>query len=250
MYAFFCSYLLVFFFTLSLHKGNLLLTGCSKDEQFFSESAEYTIQKFVARSNPWGLLIIFTFRGDEASGWSMVAFKLSEADVIMEDEQTQRVFERLCFTVEIWVLFLLAPEEYVWFEPNHKWRICRWAEFLPPCSIETFRLMDMFAEENDSWFELSHWILFLDVFQIQFSVGRPSGFHVGVQKHSEAIDWWYWHAWYLPCGLNYRRWVLTLAEFAFGMPNTMTLQRCSTEKTHFRFVGPWITWMWGWEVMN
>lgn len=47
----------------------------------------------------------------------------------------------------------------VFVELGDKLRICQWADFLPPCSIETFRLMDMFAEETESWFELLRWIL-------------------------------------------------------------------------------------------
>ena len=76
-----------------------MFNDCPKDEQFFKESAEYTIKKWTARSNPWGLLVVFTFRGEETCGWSMVAFKLSETDLIMEDEQSQRAFEWLCFTI-------------------------------------------------------------------------------------------------------------------------------------------------------
>ena len=80
-------------------KGKLVFSDCPKDEQFFKESAGYTIKKWTARSNPWGLLVVFTFRGEETCGWSMVAFKLSETDLIMEDEQSQRAFEWLCFTI-------------------------------------------------------------------------------------------------------------------------------------------------------
>ncbi|CAL1168273.1 unnamed protein product [Cladocopium goreaui] len=74
---------------------DLALKMLVDDEQFFKESAEYTIKKWTARSNPWGLLVVFTFCGEETCRWSMVAFKLSETDLIMEDEQSQRAFERL-----------------------------------------------------------------------------------------------------------------------------------------------------------
>eukprot|EP00435_Cladocopium_sp_Y103_P038338 s1532_g10.t1 len=65
------------------------------DQLFHSESALYTIQRFVARANPWGLLVVFTIRGEEARGWSMIALKLNETALVMEDEKSQKAFERL-----------------------------------------------------------------------------------------------------------------------------------------------------------